>query len=208
MDSSDVIEQHMIRTYCGIFYRGTSSKLWLISGSIFLGIHIMSFVYDLWYVQHQQHSGWPLVLYIYVMILSITSFTLTVFTDPGILPPQKTPISFDHTESFIVTLELPFESNPSNLVYCDTCHAYRHPDASHCSDCCVCIDRLDHHCPWLSTCIGKRNYRHFMTLLGSCTLLAFLSCINAIWHLSMMEADGFREALDMAPLSAMIFLMC
>jgi len=41
--------------------------------------------------------------------------------------------------------------------FCDKCQIYQGPKTAHCSDCKVCIDELDHHCPWMSKCVGKKN---------------------------------------------------
>ena len=46
--------------------------------------------------------------------------------------------------------------------WCDFCKVYQPPDGAHCPDCNVCVAGYDHHCVWMGTCIGKKNYRQFV----------------------------------------------
>jgi len=46
-----------------------------------------------------------------------------------------------------------------------------YPQAHHCSVDNDCIDRFDHHCPWVGTTIGRRNYRTFIGFVFGTTIL-------------------------------------
>jgi hypothetical protein len=53
--------------------------------------------------------------------------------------------------------------------FCDICKIYVNIQLKtvHCVDCDICIEGLDHHCPWTSKCIGKRNYKSFSVFVCS-----------------------------------------
>ncbi|KAK0134581.1 Palmitoyltransferase ZDHHC23 [Merluccius polli] len=53
--------------------------------------------------------------------------------------------------------------------WCPTCRLARPPRAGHCQICGVCVQRLDHHCVWINSCVGQGNHRSFLL-----TLLLFL----------------------------------
>jgi len=80
------------------------------------------------------------------------------------------------------------------LKYCSTCHIWRPPRCTHCSQCNNCVEGFDHHClpsnlvwwrseeSWMwfdvwwwtgdfvGNCVGRHNYRHFVTFLCAATV--------------------------------------
>ncbi|KAI0135657.1 palmitoyltransferase PFA3 [Daldinia grandis] len=107
-------------------------------------------------------------------------YTTAVFTNPGsttnesgystlptAAPPQGT--------SFTV------KSN-GELRFCKKCQARKPDRAHHCSTCRRCVLKMDHHCPWLATCIGLRNHKPFLLFLIYTTIFCFYSfAVSGTW---------------------------
>lgn len=98
---------------------------------------------------------------------------LTSSQDPGIVPRNSNPPveEFSHDSSAPHTLQFPrikeimVNGVPVRVKYCETCMLYRPPRCSHCSKCDNCVERFDHHCPWVGQCIGQVCYADLFILL-------------------------------------------
>ena len=66
---------------------------------------------------------------------------------------------------------------------CNTCNIIRPPKTSHCVICDNCIMDLDHHCFYISNCIGIRNRKYFVFFLFYGFLLSLLCIITCSYHL-------------------------
>merc|ERR1719506_3469568 len=48
---------------------------------------------------------------------------------------------------------------------CVVCRARREMRSHHCKECGRCVQRLDHHCPWIDNCVGLGNQRSFYVFI-------------------------------------------
>ncbi|XP_058757261.1 probable protein S-acyltransferase 6 [Vicia villosa] len=133
------------------------------------------------------HSGYSiLILVILHTIFVLIALVLTSGRDPGIVPRNShPPVPEDYDGSVSINSvgehnlpphlprfkELIINGITVKVKYCDTCMLYRPPRCSHCSVCDNCVERFDHHCPWVGQCIGLRNYRFYYMFVFSATLL-------------------------------------
>lgn len=173
-------------------------------------------------------------LVIFSVILTahiIVLLFLTSGIDPGIIPRNNQPpdqqldddssgLSTDwgsqsSTHGVALTKNVYINGIVVKVKYCQTCMLYRPPRCSHCSICNNCVERFDHHCPWVGQCIGKRNYRYFFMFVSSTALLCLhvlVSCTINITVIMRKEHCTIWKAVEHSPVSGALvmytFVIC
>ena len=114
-------------------------------------------------------KGTLMLLYFYVLpIENIAYIEYTLFglfllsTILFVIASKKNP-GFIKKSDKISFLKLNKYFDPSYI--CPRCEVLRTPESRHCFICNKCVDRFDHHCQWLNTCIGAGNHVWFYAYL-------------------------------------------
>eukprot|EP00796_Vickermania_ingenoplastis_P009752 gene9753-6840_t len=75
--------------------------------------------------------------------------------------------------------------------YCFSCHLYKPDMAYHCKVCQQCVLGYDHHCAFVNRCVGRNNYKTFLSFLVHATLSTFMGFVLLL--IAIAAADD-REA--------------
>ncbi|TKY60555.1 S-acyltransferase 7 [Spatholobus suberectus] len=169
------------------------------------------------------HAGWSIM----AVIIALTLFVLinllvTSGSDPGIVPRNAHPPEPDDYHAtdngsngqsplscLPLTKDVIVNGITVKVKYCDTCMLYRPPRTSHCSVCDNCVERFDHHCPWVGQCIGLRNYRFFYMFVFSATLLCLYVhafCWVSIRRIKDSEEISIWKAMTKTPASIALII--
>lgn len=193
-----------------------TSKNWLMIPFVLslmlipTGLHLG---FDAPYLSREASVAIP-IIGVLLLILTCINYFICAFMDPGYLPrstPSET-IKLEQENNITVDLSGAYYPTPKNKTFnvkncdyeskfCTTCKFYRPPRAVHCSTCNMCVERFDHHCPFVSNCVGQRNYRFFYWFLVFGSLLGVYAAASSATALGLRIRDiqpvseAFKESV-------------
>ncbi|XP_059139359.1 palmitoyltransferase ZDHHC9-like isoform X5 [Physella acuta] len=203
----------MMARQAGVFY--LTCALIIITSGLF-------FAFDCVYLAEHVTPAIPAIggaLFIFVM----ATLLRTSFSDPGVIPRASAEEAAEMERQNEVanpnspgtyrppprTKEVVIKGQVIKLKYCFTCKIFRPPRASHCSLCDNCVERFDHHCPWVGNCVGRRNYRYFYLFILSLSLLCIYIFACVLTNLILRaQDDNFLTAMKDSPASVIEALVC
>jgi len=101
-------------------------------------------------------------------VLTVFFWFRVQFSDPGFVKKPK-----DHDFLSLMQVVDP-------LKLCASCEVVKTTRARHCRVCDKCVDRMDHHCPWINNCVGIKNHNVFMCFLVSLMTTLFWMWVQSI----------------------------
>ena len=82
---------------------------------------------------------------------------------------------------------------------CPDCEVLRTPRSKHCAICNRCVERFDHHCPWINNCVGVHNHNAFLVFISTLLIVLVLIIISSIVMLAN-ECFPSENQADACPL--------
>lgn len=148
---------------------------------------------------------------IYIMLN--TCYTIAVFTDPGSPLQNSSKNAKGGNYSILPTSEPTFDmraietitvSSTGGARFCKKCQVPKPDRTHHCSTCKKCVLKMDHHCPWLSTCLGLHNYKPFVLFLIYTSLFCWLCFVSTAYWVWVEVFESRQYLQEFAPVQVII----
>ena len=110
------------------------------------------------------------IICIILFIITLFFLIICTFVDPGIIRRFYYYDCYSYIRKEAKIFQLGYIRN---YKYCFTCSIIKPLRSSHCGDCNNCVERLDHHCPWIGNCVGKKNYKYFFGFIIFINILTY-----------------------------------
>lgn len=144
--------------------------------------------FDSKYMKEELSISIPIITAV-LFVITIIFLVIASFSDPGIIrrfPSEKVQEERKH-------IKINQLGYLREYRYCSTCSIIRPNRSTHCGDCNNCVERFDHHCPWIGNCAGKRNYKYFYIFLVLLNILTVFIGAFCIVHIAKYVHDKVNE---------------
>ena len=131
---------------------------------IFIFSHVMiygllsTFCFQIWVAENHMNLIYSNIA---IEVIAVIFWLIASSKDPGFIQKPKD-VDFMELMQLVDPIQL-----------CPDCEIVRTPRSRHCGICNRCVERYDHHCPWLNTCVGVNNHSYFLVFI----LLLFTSLV-------------------------------
>ena len=129
---------------------------------------------------------WTYILFTLVFFIL---YIKLIFMDPGI-PKKK--LTMDNVKQLMKKKEVKINLK----FYCPKCLLKRQKDLKHCVICDQCCEEFDHHCYWVNNCVGKNNYKYFISFLLFSFIDVLLILFICIYSLIFKEKEDIDNSDD------------
>ncbi|WFD33234.1 protein S-acyltransferase [Malassezia cuniculi] len=127
--------------------------------------------------------------------LTMILLYVNVNSDPGFCPK---PASEEERRQEVIEMAKTGQLN--GMMYCVSCMARRPMRSRHCHLCGRCVARGDHHCPWITNCVGVGNHRLFVVMLVTVQISIFSFYSLAYTYFKRTITQEAIDDIDWCPL--------
>ena len=151
-------------------------KSWLMP-IIFLALNLSSYACLALFIFPIYESKWLMYLNVGLESVMFIFWVVAAAMNPGYIvkPPSV---------DFLKLLQL---IDPVQI--CPDCMIVRTPRSRHCGACNHCVERFDHHCPWINNCVGTRNHWAFLIFLVTMEFSIILNFGLTIENIIRIDTD-------------------